>query len=498
MAAIVLCTFNARYQHAAFGLRYLKANLGDLESQCDIVEFDLDKRPADALESVLARNPSIVGLGVYVWNTRPALEFARLLKAVRPDLTLVLGGPEISFEHREQEISRYADHIITGEADVEFASLCRTLMAGNDAPRVVSALPADLAAVAAPYRLYTDEDIAHRTLYVESSRGCPFGCEFCLSSLDLAVRRFELEGFLQQMQQLLDRGARRFKFVDRTFNVNTPHAAGVLEFFLARIELGLFLHFEMVPDQMPDGLRELLPRFPAGSLQLELGVQTFNEDVARRIGRRQDNRKVEENLRYLRQNTHAHLHADLVAGLPGESLESFAAGFDRLLALAPHEIQLGILKRLRGAPIARHTGTYAMVYAPDAPYEILQNNQISFEAMQRLKRIARLWDLFSNSGNFRETLPILLGNGSAFGAFGNFCDFVFARTGKTHELSLTRQCKLLMEYLGEDSAGPALAADYVRPGRRDVPGFLQPFAPKGARPAAATHDILQRQRRHMD
>ena len=193
--------------------------------------------------------------------------------------------------------------------------------------------------------------------------------------------------------------------MDRTFNVNIEHSIQVMEFFLARMRPGLFLHFEMMPDRFPDKLRSVIARFPAGTLHFEIGIQTYNEEVARRIKRRQKMDVIDDNLRFLRNETGALIHADLIAGLPGESLESFAAGFDRLVALRPHELQLGILKRLRGAPIGRHDGEWGMVYAAEPPYEILENKLIDRESMDRLKRFARYWELIANRGNFEESLP---------------------------------------------------------------------------------------------
>jgi radical SAM superfamily enzyme YgiQ (UPF0313 family) len=486
MPAIVLLTFNARYHHASFGLRYLKANLGELEPQSQILEFDLDKRPAEALESILRLNPQIIGLAVYIWNTRQSLEFAQLLKAIRPDIHLILGGPEISHEFEHQPLADAADHILCGEADLAFRDLCQQLLAGQTPPRIIEPPLPNLTDLALPYRLYTDDDIRHRTLYVESSRGCPFSCEFCLSSLDIPVRRFPLQPFLAEMQTLLDRGCRQFKFVDRTFNVAIDHACTILQFFLDRMQAGLFLHFEMIPDRLPESVKDLLAQFPAGSLQLEIGIQTFDEPSAERISRKQNNMQVEANFHFLREHTQAHLHADLIAGLPGETLESFAAGFDRLLALQPHEIQLGILKRLRGAPIARHTDEFGIIYSPEAPYEILQSHQIDFATMQRIKRMARYWDLYANSGQFKQSLPLLwLGQGpegSPFWRFLQFSDFIYAKTGKTHQISLPRQFEFLYEHLGKSpEAGQSLAADYLHPGRRDLPAFLEPHAPTPTR-----------------
>ena len=168
--------------------------------------------------------------------------------------------------------------------------------------------------VVLPYEFYTDEDLRHRVIYVEASRGCPFSCEFCLSSLDVPVRNVPLDTFLAAMGRLLDRGLRQFKFVDRTFNLNLEFSRSILQFFLDRYEPGMFLHFEMIPDRLPEVLRELIRQFPAGALQFEVGVQTLDDDTAKRISRRQDVKKLAENLRSLRDETGVHVHADLIAG----------------------------------------------------------------------------------------------------------------------------------------------------------------------------------------
>ena len=258
-----------------------------------------------------------------------------------------------------------------------------------------------------PYDLYSDEDIAHRVLYVEASRGCPFTCEFCLSALDIPVRQFPLEEFLTAMGRLLERGARQFKFVDRTFNLNMRVSRAILDFFLQRYQPGMFLHFELIPDRLPDSLKELIVQFPPGALQFEVGIQTFNDEVSNLISRHQDNSLVDQNLSWLRDHTSVHVHADLIVGLPGESLDSFAAGFDRLVRLAPHEIQVGILKRLRGTPIVRHDAEWQMVYSPHPPYEVLQTKLMDFTTIQELRRFAKYWDTIANSGNFVETMPML-------------------------------------------------------------------------------------------
>lgn len=449
MPDIVLATLNAKFIHAAFGLRCLLANLGGLRPRAALAEFDLAQRPLDVAERLLALEPRILGLGVYIWNVRETTELVAILKRLRPDLPIVLGGPEVSHEPGDQPLVHVADFVIAGEADLEFARVCRDLLAGvRPAQKLLAAPLPDLADLTLPYDEYTDADLAHRILYVEASRGCPFECEFCLSSLDVPVRAFPLETFLAALERLLTRGARQFKFVDRTFNLNLRTSRAILEFFLRRPEPGLFLHFELVPDRLPAPLREVIAAFPPGTLQFEIGIQTFDPDVAARISRRQDYARLEDNLRWLREHTGVHLHTDLIFGLPGETLDSFAAGFDRLLALRPHEIQVGILKRLRGTPIIRHDTEWAMQYSPVPPYEILASRTVDFPTVQRVRRFARFWDLVANSGRFPRTAPLLwAGKPSPFAAFLEFSDWLYAEAGRQHAIALPRLARFLEAYL---------------------------------------------------
>ena len=500
---IVLTTLNAKYIHASFGLRYLAANLGDLRERATLLEFDINQRPLDIVEVVMAQSPRIVGFGVYIWNVVETTEVIAAVKRLQPEIMVVVGGPEVSYEMDRQEIIRLADYVITGEADFRFAALCRQLLAAaRPLEKVIPAELPDVATLALPYELYGADDVENRVIYVEASRGCPFSCEFCLSSLDVPVRQFPLPDLLSELQKLLDRGVRQFKFVDRTFNLNLNTSRTLLRFFLERYQPGLFFHFEMIPDRLPDALREIIRKFPPGALQFEIGIQSFNEEVCALISRRQDFRKLEENLRFLRKETGVYLHADLIAGLPGESLESFAQGFDRLVGLNPHEIQVGMLKRLRGTPIVRHDHEWQMVYNPNPPYEILQNRLIDFRAMQRLRRFARYWDLVGNSGNFIATTSLIWGEGAPFNGFMEFTDWMFAKVGRTDSIALARLGKLIFDYLtdvrGRDkqTCANALWSDYQRGGRKDKPEYLRPFV-EDAEDVGRAKLPVKRQARHF-
>ena len=490
---ILLSTLNARYTHASLGLRYLLANMGPLQEQTRIQEFVIGAKTTDLVERILAHTPRIVGFGVYIWNVEETTRLVAMLKRVAPNVTVILGGPEVSHETGEQEIVQLADYVVTGWGDVTFPKLCREILIGpKPIMKVHAGVQPPMGEIALPYSLYSEEDIAHRTLYVEASRGCPFKCEFCLSSLDKTAWPFPLDAFLAEMEAMYQKGARLFKFVDRTFNLNVKTSLRIMQFFLDKIEATpddpVYAHFELVPDHLPEALKETIAKFPAGALQFEIGIQSFNPEVQSLVSRRQNNEKAAENIRWLTQHSTAHLHVDLIAGLPGEDVASFARGFDQLVGLGAEEIQFGILKRLRGTPIIRHTQEFGMVYDPYPPYTVLATNKIDFATMQRLVRFARYWDLVANSGRFANTITVLLGE-TPFDNFMAFSDWIYAHTDATHRIALDRLAKLVAQWLqvrGMDAGAAAalLASDYA--GKVDAPSRVvkQPTdMPKAVAPA---------------
>jgi len=468
---IVLTTINAKWIHPSLALRLLKANLGSLEEKCEIIEFNLRQPLGEKVELLFAANPKILGISVSIWNHTATFELlAELEKAwasclqrkhngVKP--VVILGGPEVSHLPPDSEIFKYAGFVIRGEGEIAFRTLCENVLTGArlDMPKFIDAEPVNLETLKSGYDLYTDEDIAKKLIYVEASRGCQFNCEFCLSAVKSeeergagAVREFPLEPFLAQMDTLVLRGARTFKFLDRTFNSNIKRALRIIEFFLEKISERkakttlppLVVHFEMVASLFPDDLRAALARFPPGSLRLEIGIQTLNPEVSARIKRPSTPEKELETLRFLREKTNAIIHADLIAGLPGEDLASFGSGFDRLwfaltsatltsatLTSATHEsahraeIQLGILKLLPGAPISRHNDTFAMRYSRLPPYEVLETSAMSARDLARIKNFARFWELIIN-----RQLITCRDNQPVFEKFLTLSDALYAHFGR--------------------------------------------------------------------
>ncbi len=478
MNHIILSTINARYSHASFGLRCLYANLKELKDNAVIREFTLQNRPEDIVEELTNDSPSIIAFGIYIWNIELFKTVIPLLKRTHPQIIIVVGGPEISFEYENSPIFPFVDHIIKGEGEITLYQTLQALTEGKTPKKVIDEIKPNLAEIETPYQYYTDHDIQSRNISVELSRGCPFGCEFCISSLDSKVREFPLDRFLEDISNLWERGVRKFKFIDRTFNLKYETCETVLNFFLARSE-PYFLHFEMVPDRLPDRLKELVKKFPKGSLQFEIGIQSFNPEVSKEIGRNQNYKLIAKNLNFLKDETTVHVHADLIIGLPGEDLGSIGRGIDTLYSLTDQEIQIGILKRLPGAPIDRHTQNHKIIYSEVAPYEIMKSELLSYKDMMRLKRFARYWDLVINNGNFKRAQQQITSD-SPFNNFLHFSDWLYSVSNQTHQISLEKLAIFIATYLIEQKGlskeivHQLVEEDYMATPGRKLPKFLNP------------------------
>ena len=505
---ILLCTLNSRYSHSSFGLRYLFANLGELKDTAQILEFTISQNARDIADQILKHNPKVIGLGVYIWNATETLRVVETLKKIAPEIILVLGGPEVSFESESQRICHLADFVIKGEADFSFYEFCKNYLQSGVLPtQKFNSFPLpDIKSIILPYEHYSPHDIAHREICVEASRGCPFKCEYCLSSLDVSVRNFDITKFLSDLEMLIQRGVRQFKFIDRTFNLSPTISTKILAFFLDRIELGLFLHFEMVPDRLPEELRKFIVQFPKGALQFEIGIQTFNKEVASLVSRRQNYDLIRENLIFLADHTGVHTHADLIVGLPGESMESFGKGFDTLYSYRPDEIQVGILKRLKGTPIIRHDQEFQMIYEDAPPFQILKTKDMPFSEIQFMNKFAKFWDLTANSGNFISTMRFILGD-QPFSQMKKLTNFMLKKHSESHSIALNALAETLFLFLKESGVEEAkakqiLIEDYKRDEKRGLPAFLKydVVIDKLAKKALAQQfsSLPKRQRQHSN
>jgi len=481
MSNIILTTLNGRYSHTSIALKYLYANLAELQAITTIQEYVINENMQNIAEKILLHTPKIIGIGVYIWNVLDISQLIHIIKKVSPNTIIILGGPEVSYTPFRVNLDD-ADFIIQGEGEIQFYMLCKKILENTIIKQKI--FPPQLLNVSnieLPYQYYTNNDIKNRHIYVEASRGCPYNCEFCLSSIDKKVRDFDVEILLKEFELLWQRGARGFKFIDRTFNLNIDVATKILDFFLEKKE-PFTTHFEVIPDNFPALLREKIKLFPKHSLQLEVGIQTLKKDNAKNIKRNLNIPKIEDNLAFLENETNAHIHVDLIIGLPGESMESFGENLDKLVSITHCEIQLGVLKKLSGTTLNRHDQLYGMVYSDIPPYDILANDLIPFETMQKLKRFARFWDIVYNSGNFIKTFELLVKEKSVFETFYSFSNWLYLQTFSTWQISLDRIAKFLFDFIVEvqglkkQKVANTIAQDILKVNGRKLPKFLKGYS----------------------
>jgi len=456
---ILLVAANARYGHCAYAARSLLANLGEFAGAARILETDLDITPLQLASLVSEASPRIAGFSVYLWNVRLIESTARILRAVAPHLRLIAGGPELTADYPQASLF---DAVIVGEGETAFRTFCEKHLSPTSGlcppasvlrppTTVLCASPEDTAQLALPYHLYTDADLIQRTVYVESSRGCPYSCTYCTSA-NTGLRLIPLEKLTLAFDTLWQRGLRRFKFLDRSFNAPAAHASALLEYFLSRATPDMQLHFEINPDRLHVSVASLIASFPRGSLHLEAGLQTLNPHVAERVGRSGDTAATLANLRFLTRQTGATVHADLIFGLPGEDEASFARGFNTLIAeCSPPEVQVNLLKGLPGTRLARDAAHFGLVFNTEPPYELLRSDAMDFETLMRLQRFARCWELVHNRGRFPQTVQALHAASGAdlYGAYQTLAARIHAGEGKLFAIALPRLSRHLHAHLVE-------------------------------------------------
>jgi len=452
---ILLVAVNARYSHCSYAARSLQANLGRFAESATTLETDLDITPLQLASQIAEARPRIVGFSVYLWNVRLVESVARILRAIAPQIRLVAGGPEITADYQSAALF---DAVVAGEGETAFRTLCER---PETHTQVITATPEDPATLVLPYHLYTEVDLAHRTAYMESSRGCPYSCAYCTSA-NTGLRLIPLDRLLPALDLLWQRGLRRFKFLDRSFNAPVAHAAALLDFFFARITPDTRLHFEIKPDCLHESVASRIAAFPKGTLHLEAGVQTLNPRVAAAAGRSADTQQTLANLRFLTHETGAVVHADLIFGLPGEDETSFVSGFNTLVAAChPPEVQVNLLKILPGTRFARDAKRLGLAFNPEPPYELLRSDVMDFAALTGLQRFARCWELVHNRNRFPNAVQALHAacGGDYYTTYQTLAARIQAEEGKLFAIRLPRQAHHLRTHLVESCGLSPAAAD---------------------------------------
>ena len=441
---VVLSTLNSKFIHSSLALRYLKA-YGEAHGQAyDIVEYTINMPVLHILSDITEHDIDVLGFACYIWNIEMTLHVVDMVKAVRPDIKIVLGGPEVSFTADELlERCPNIDYIVQGEGEEAFHALVTALQLGNDGLNpvipgvrgrrdgsILGSLEAvevsDLSTIPFPYTEEDMEDLEHKIIYYESSRGCPFSCQYCLSGNKNTVRFFPQERTLEELQWFIDHGVKQVKFVDRTFNCAPHHHRPLME-FMRDSDTDMNFHLEMEPELMTEWETNILCETPPGRIQIEVGVQSTHKKTLDAINRYNDWPYIQKSIRPIIQAGRTHVHMDLIVGLPHEDFNRFGQSFNDLFSLQPHALQIGFLKLLKGSGV-RRMREYKYIADPLAPYEVLSTHVLPYDDVRFLKYFEDVFERFYNSERFRTTFGYI-GQQLIHGetdAFTYFCDMTRA------------------------------------------------------------------------
>lgn len=430
----LLTAVNAKYIHTNPAIYSLRAYAGkDLAPFVSLKEYTINNRMEEVLGDLYLKCPDVIGFSCYIWNFHFIQELLRELPKVLPGTDIWLGGPEVSFE-AEKFLEEYpmVRGIMVGEGEETFKELlsfyvekeqiqAKQTVCGNAAdvgrkleeiPGLV--LPEGATAVREPVDfsslpfLYDNlQEFNNKIIYYESSRGCPFRCSYCLSSIDKRVRFRKMEMVKKELQFFLDNKVPQVKFIDRTFNCDRNRALEIWQYLIKNDNNVTNFHFEVAADLIGEKELALFQAMRPGLIQLEIGVQTTNPDTLKEINRPADIAQIAEAVKEIREGKNIHVHLDLIAGLPLEGYESFGHSFDQVYGMSPHQLQLGFLKVLKGTAIRKQAKRYGIVYEGKPPYEVLSTNWLSFGEVLKLKRIEEMVELYYNSNQFVHTLPVL-------------------------------------------------------------------------------------------
>lgn len=438
---LLLVAINAKYIHSNPAVYSLRAYAGEYGEQISLAEYTINQSIDVMLKGIFRRKPEVLCISCYIWNIFIARELAEEVHRVLPDTKIWLGGPEVSYDAKQVlERNPQITGVMKGEGEETFLELVRHYADGAPGLSEIRGIawrggdglirdngfrgPVDLDTV--PF-IYQDlSGFENRILYYESSRGCPFSCSYCLSSIDRKLRFRSMELVKRELQFFLDHKVPQVKFVDRTFNCSHQRALEIWRYLTEHDNGVTNFHFEIAADLLNEEELELIASMRPGMIQLEIGVQSTNPEVVREIRRKMDFDRVARVVRRLSENHNVHLHLDLIAGLPLEDFTSFGRSFDQVYALRPQQLQLGFLKVLKGAYMYEKAADYGCVYRQKEPYEVLFTRWISFEEILRLKQTEEMVEVYYNSGQFARTVEEAEKYFSSPFAFydslGAFCD----------------------------------------------------------------------------
>lgn len=419
---ILLSTLNSKYVQSNLAIRYLRSSVKDLPLEISLQEYNINQRLEYIIGEIYRCQADLLAFSCYIWNLEPTLEICQILKQVAPEIRVVLGGPEVSFQAEKFLVEHpYIDYIVRGEGEETFRQLLLALLHGSDLielpgltswhkGQVVSGrerpLLTDLDQIPSPFSEHLEE-YENKLVYYESSRGCPFNCQYCLSATIPGVRTFSMERIQTDLWRLITAEVAKVKFVDRTFNYDAERALKIMR-FLVKHQRKTRFHFEITAHLLTDEILSFLRDVPVGLFQFEIGVQSTNSITLKEVSRKDDFHRLSEVVKTIKSYDNIHLHLDLISGLPKEDYQSFQRSFNDAFHLRPDNLQLGFLKLLKGSKIREHATDYGYRYLPKPPYEVLLNESLSFDQILELKQVEDLLEKYYNSHKFTLALDFII------------------------------------------------------------------------------------------
>ncbi len=472
MPKVLLFALNSSYTHTNLAVRCIKNSLVNAGYECEIAEYSLKDKRRRILEALIGSDADIYGFSVYIWNAREMYAFAADIKKMRPDSSIVFGGPEVSFD--ADEILRnhpYIDSIITGEGEEVWVKLCAAYDDHETIPRI---MPGGICENFSKEGIeYSEDELCggSRVVYYESSRGCPYRCAYCLSAISGRVRAKSAEDTLDDMLRFekVDH-IKIIKFVDRTFNFDRERAKTIWRGLLDGKYTKNY-HFEICAELLDEESFDILSCFPKGKIQLEIGVQSTNPETLRRVDRSDKTDNIISAIERLHKMGNMHIHADLIAGLPGETMSSFSAAFNALYGKCDM-LQLGFLKLLRGSKLRREADSFGCVYSDMPPYEVMCTDTLTFGELCLLHDIDDVCDRYCTDA-FKRSVGLIVSRGvSPFDTFADIAD-CFRRDGyRMYDISQPRAYELLYEYahIGDDrELSELLTLDFLTSQKMSAP-----------------------------
>lgn len=470
---ILLAACNAKYIHSNLAVYDLKAYSSDYDEHVILREYTINQPKDEILKDIYSSGADVVCFSCYIWNISFVRELIRDLVKILPKTAFWAGGPEVSYD-AEKFLTEMPEMtgVMVGEGEKTFHDLLEFYIDGKDSLEEISGIAyrtgdkiihngwrelMDLSAI--PFVYEHLEKFENRIIYYESSRGCPFSCSYCLSSIDKKLRFRDLELVKKELQFFLDHRVPQVKFVDRTFNCKHEHAMTIWKYILEHDNGVTNFHFEISADLLREEEMELMSQMRPGLIQLEIGVQSTNPETIRAIHRHMDLKKLEHCVNRVHSFRNIHQHLDLIAGLPYEDYDTFHQSFNDVYQMKPDQLQLGFLKVLKGSLMQKEAEGYGIVYKEKEPYEVLSTNWLTYGEVLKLKMVESMVEVYYNSGQFWHTLEYLVPfEKDAFTFYEKLGSFYEKKGYSEISHSRMRRYEILLEYLQEETDVPAEVA----------------------------------------